>query len=87
MKGRLGRLEQAASEHFTIVTCPECGFEVRYPGDLALDTVVASWARVAECEEAARHVEPSTVTLVLEHAHRALVDEVLTDLPAFGRAR
>ncbi len=87
MKGRLGRLEQAAGEHFTTASCRECGAAVRYAGDLALDVVVAQWARVAEGEEAAQHVEHPTVTRVLDHPHQALADAILADLPAFGRAR
>ena len=85
MKGRLTRAEKAAGEHVTTVSCPEYGETYRYAGDLALDVVVAEWARVAEGEEAAQHVEHPTVTLVLDYPHEELVDEVLSDIPALVR--
>ena len=84
---RLNRAEKAAGEHFTTVSCPECGEAFRYAGDLALDLVVAQWARVAEGEEAAGHAEHPTVERVLDHPHEELVDEVLSDIPALRRAR
>jgi hypothetical protein len=87
MKGRLARAERAAGEHFTTAVCPECGEAFRYAGDLALDLVVAQWARVAEGEEAAEHEVDPTVERVLDHPHEELVDEVLSDIPALRRAR
>ena len=87
MKARLNRAERAAGEHVSTVSCPECGETFRYGGDLALELVAASWARVAEGEEAARYEEHPTVARVLDHPHEALVGEALRDLPAFGRAR
>ncbi len=87
MKGRLNRAEKAAGEHFTTAVCPECGKLFRYAGDLALDLVVAQWARVVEGEEAAGHEEHPTVQRVLDHPHEELLHEALSDLPAFGRAR
>jgi hypothetical protein len=85
MKGRLNRAERAAGEHFTTAVCPECGEAFRYAGDLALDLVVAQWARVAQWTEH-DEVDP-TVERVLDHPHEELVDEVLSDIPALRRAR
>ncbi len=85
--GRLGRLERVAGEHVTTVSCPECGHEARYPGDLAVDVVVAQWLRAVEGEEVARRAAHPTVNFVLDHPHPELTDAVLADLPAFGRAR
>ena len=85
MKGRLGRLERAAGEHFTTAVCPECGEAFRYAGDLALDLVVLQWARATQWTEH-DEVDP-IVERVLDHPHEELLHEALSDLPAFGRAR
>ncbi len=87
MRGRLTRAERVASEHVSAVSCPECGETFRHAGDLALELVAAQWARVAEGEEATRHEEHPTVARVLDHPHEGLVDEALSDLPAFRHAR
>ncbi len=84
---RLKRTEKAAGEHFTTVSCPSCGEAFRYAGDLALDVVVAEWARVAEGEEAAQHVEHPIVTSVMDHEHVDLLHEVLRDIPGLCDAR
>ena len=81
--GRLGRLEREAGEHSTTVSCPKCGETFRHAGDLALDVVAAQWARATGTD----YEEAPTVSRVLDHPHELLVDEVLRDLPAFGRAR
>ena len=84
LKDRLDRAERAAGEHFTTAVCPGCGEAFRYAGDLALDLlVVLQWVRATGTEH---EVDP-TVERVLDHPHEALVDEVLSDIPAFGRAR
>ncbi len=84
LKDRLDRAERAAGEHFITAVCPECGEAFRYAGDLALDLVVAQWARATGTEH--DDVDP-TVARVLDHPHEELVDEALRDLPAFRRAR
>ncbi len=83
LKDRLDRMERAAGEHFATAACPECGEAFRYAGDLAVDLVVAQWVRATGT---GYEVNP-TVARVLDHPHEELVDEVLSDLPAFGRAR
>ena len=83
MKGRLGRLERAAVEHFTTAVCPECGEAFRYAGDLALALVVLQWVRATGTEH---DVDP-IVERVLHHPHEGLVDEVLSDIPALRRPR
>ena len=84
LKDRLDRAERAAGEHFTTAVCPECGEAFRYAGDLALDLVVAQWARATQWT--GHEVDP-TVERVLDHPHEELLHEALSDLPAFGRAR
>jgi hypothetical protein len=84
LKDKLARMERAAGEHFTTAVCSECGEAFRYAGDLALDLVVAQWARATQWTE--YEVDP-TVAHVLDHPHEALVAEALRDLPAFRRAR
>ena len=77
--GRLGRLEREAAEHFTTVSCPECGETFRHAGDLALELVAAQWARATGTD----YEEPPTVAQVLDHGHPELGVEVLKDIPAF----
>ena len=83
LKDKLARLEGAAGEHFTTAACPVCGEAFRYAGDLALDLVVAQWARATGTE----HEVAPTVARALDHPHEGLVEEALRDLPAFRRAR
>ncbi len=83
MKGRIGRLERETAEHFTTVSCPECGEAFRYAGDLALDVLAGQWA----LEVAGTKPAPATVARVLEHEHPELVAAVLRDIPAFRHAR
>ena len=80
---RLDRLERAVGEHFSTATCPECGEEFRHAGDLALELVAAEWAR----EAGVGHEPPPTVARVVDHPHKALVAEVLRDIPALRDAR
>ena len=83
MRGKLRRIERAASEHYSEFACPVCGEAFRYAGDLALDVLVADWALGAAGTKPA----PATVARVLDHEHPELVDEVLRDIPALRDAR
>ncbi len=67
LRGRLRKLDEAASEVTMTLVCPKCGAQFVAYGDVPLEFVVHQWA--VETGEAGHHETPKSILHLFAHGY------------------
>ena len=70
LRRRVKRIQKAAGEHTTVLTCQDTGEKIRVPEDAGVRLVVAQW-----CEGTGQDYSDSLVEWLTPYLERGLVDE------------